>query len=79
MDYCLIKDGVVVNIIVADEVFAQSYAASNSMTFVARGELPVAIGNKYHDDKFWRDVFDMDAEGNTLETTHEEEVVVSAA
>lgn len=74
MDYCLIKDGVVINVIVSDDSFAQTYSAANGITAVARGNKAAGIGCKYHDNTFWADVPDLDADGNPLSTTHEAEV-----
>jgi hypothetical protein len=75
MDYCLIRDGAVFNVIVADAEFVQYYSTNNNCTAVERGNLPVGIGCKYHDAKFWRDVPDLDGNGQPLGTTHEEEVL----
>jgi len=73
-EYCLIKDGIVENIIVADEAFATDYALEKGFEAVQKPFMTVQIGHKYRDGKFWHDVPDLDEAGNPTGTTHEEEI-----
>ena len=73
-EYCMVKDGVVQNVIVADETFVLSYAPGNGFEAIQRPSMAVGIGHKYHDGKFWRDAPDLDEAGNPTGTTHEEEI-----
>jgi len=73
-EYCLIKNGVVQNVIVAGADFAVDYADENGFEAVQRPSMAVGIDHKYHDGKFWQDVVELDESGNHTGTTHEEEI-----
>ena len=53
-EYCLIRDGIVKNVIYADEAFATQYATRTGYTCVRRPVESVGVGHLYHDGKFWR-------------------------
>ena len=50
MNYAIIEKNIVTNIIVI-----AAYNAAEFPNAVKLGEIPVGIGDEYHDGKFWRD------------------------
>ena len=73
-EYCIMKDGVVENVIVSAEGYATAYATASESTAVQRPHMGVGIGHKFHDNKWWAMVNDVDEGGNPLETMHEQEI-----
>ena len=87
-EYCLLQNGIVINVIVSTLEFAEQYATSRGYTVIQRPSTWVGIGHAYHDGKFWYQKADqcvggMIHEGETepcaggewLSTSHEEVIV----
>ncbi|GKH45732.1 hypothetical protein [Anaerotruncus massiliensis (ex Togo et al. 2019)] len=50
MNYAMLKDGIVQNVIVLSPHNASDFPAA-----VPAGDKPVAVGDEYRDGRFWRD------------------------